>query len=134
MGGGCRNQADAGRYVTALVSAASQRCFLYIQIEGGESASIVWHPHRISVRAQQVRLHRRETGLKARVFVRVRASQSGTTAAKCNGLAAKSKARGSYFGYRIMTVYMHLSTYGTACFMTYIRTYQVLRHNSVFTG
>jgi hypothetical protein len=66
MGGGCRNQADAGRHATALVSAASQRSFMYGQIEGGEEASVVWRSHCISVRAQQVRLHRRETGLKAR--------------------------------------------------------------------
>ena len=39
--------------------------------------------------------------------------------AECNGLAAKSNARGSYFCYRVMTVYMHLSTDGTNCFITY---------------
>ena len=77
MGGSCRNQADAGRYAAVLVSAAIQRCFLYGQIESGESASVVWRPYCIPVRAQHVLLHRRETGLKARGSVRVRASKSG---------------------------------------------------------
>jgi len=33
--------------------------------------------------------------------------------AKFNDLVAKSNARGSYFSYRVMTVFMNLSTNGT---------------------